>query len=214
LALSDRTTSVGSDEPLCLGTLLGLDVLEIAPTEPNLRMQKFWRMLPSIPHSMLFDDSAKLDVDGLRWAPVTFLRSPLNKDQAGGPSISAKPTGAPFMSSGILLERGLMVERPGLVVAARTALIGGTAYFRGENDKTWYHARCFHRKASNAVPYEFHCDGRPKSFGIKPGEWYGCEDIGIILDSGIAIAAKSNMNLSRWEAELLLDEESGHLVAI
>lgn len=77
-ALRNRTTSVATDEPLCLAVLLDFDVTEIARTEPTQRMERVWSMLPTIPRDVVFTLLTTFNKDGLRLAPRPFLRCRLN----------------------------------------------------------------------------------------------------------------------------------------
>ena len=169
-AASVRTTSVSSDEALCLAALLLHDGVEkIASTDKELRMQEFWRMLPTVPASVLFDLSPKLDVDGLRWAPCSFLRSeysaPLN-------NLISNPKPA------TRTNRGLEVEYPGLVFASKLGFIGEEIHLRDENH-TWYHIQCIIRESRYTVPYELPEGGKGQS--ISPAIAYNTHQVGFIL---------------------------------
>lgn len=41
-------------------------------------MTRLWEMLSDIPRGLLFMNKAALEVDGFRWAPVSFLKGPLS----------------------------------------------------------------------------------------------------------------------------------------
>ncbi|KAK7942555.1 uncharacterized protein PG986_011668 [Apiospora aurea] len=74
--LTFRSTSQGPDEVLCLGNILGVDTEIILKAEKKDWMQTFWENV--IGHgnyhaSMIFWDGPKLDVEGFRWAPATFM---------------------------------------------------------------------------------------------------------------------------------------------
>jgi Heterokaryon incompatibility protein (HET) len=211
-ALCDRTTSVASDEPLCLAVLLDLDVSEIARTEPDLRMEKFWRMLPSVPNTLVFTFLATLRIDGLRWAPLTFLRSPLNKNDDGNPigethirthTASATPT-----------CRGLTFQAPGLRFAFMSDFLGHWVYVRDENS-TWHRITVTGYDTLDRIPYEFDEDGKPKRFGIRPWNSYGCHEAAII-DHETAGVAESLGGGTREYNRLRIDmrHQRGVLVAI
>ncbi|KAI1494849.1 hypothetical protein F5X96DRAFT_665299 [Biscogniauxia mediterranea] len=114
--LGYRSTSVAEDEPLCLAVLLDLNVIEIAETKPSLRMEKLWRMMPKVPKSLVFTRLATMDIDGLRWAPATFLKSPSNMALNGSPmsenwllhddSLAQTQHGISLTGAGILFGRG------------------------------------------------------------------------------------------------------------
>ncbi|CAN9358012.1 unnamed protein product [Alternaria alternata] len=72
-AMRLRSTSVASDESLCLSTLMGLDTEKIFETRPDDRMLQFWSMLDSIPRQALDDQSPKLKELHFSWAPESLL---------------------------------------------------------------------------------------------------------------------------------------------
>ncbi|KAI1750278.1 hypothetical protein F4782DRAFT_509859 [Xylaria castorea] len=76
-AFKSRVTSVAEDEPICIATLLGLDAEVIALTEPSRRMEVLWKMIPIVPWWVAFSGLPTHDVQGLHWAPLSFLQRPL-----------------------------------------------------------------------------------------------------------------------------------------
>jgi hypothetical protein len=77
-ALLFRGVSVASDEPLCIGTLMSLDLPTILAVEPKEnRMQKVWELLATkkggIPALVIFFQDKRLDSKGWRWAPQSLL---------------------------------------------------------------------------------------------------------------------------------------------
>ncbi|KAF3920252.1 hypothetical protein AA313_de0207748 [Arthrobotrys entomopaga] len=141
-ALNDRRTSVPSDEALCLGTLLNLDTLELAKADPETRMAKFWRMLPKVPETVLFEGGETFDTDGLRWAPKTFLQPKSDhrgiKDNTLHHSTKMRlvtdladntPRGLKFACAGIQIRCGAPTK------------LRGHAFFRAEADDQWYHVK-------------------------------------------------------------------------
>jgi hypothetical protein len=78
-ALRYRTTSVLSDEPICLANLLGFDsqvVSKIPASDQAGRMMAFWRLTSNVPLRMLFMRKEKLCTPGFQWAQTTFCRRP------------------------------------------------------------------------------------------------------------------------------------------
>ncbi|KAI1827709.1 hypothetical protein F4861DRAFT_330806 [Xylaria intraflava] len=100
-ALSCRRTSVSTDEALCVAVLLDLNVADIARTEPSLRIQAFWEMLPRIPERVIFGQTARFDIDGLRWAPRTLLGTPSDYPQQSFDSFDHTDRGVAMHCSGI-----------------------------------------------------------------------------------------------------------------
>ena len=77
-SLKHRGVSVLTDEPLCIGTLMSLDlaaILAVAPKEN--RMQKFWDLIAAkqggIPSQIIFFEEQRLKASGYGWAPQSFL---------------------------------------------------------------------------------------------------------------------------------------------
>ena len=80
-ALQTRSFSVSSDEPLCIATLMGLDITKVLALKgAELRMCEIWKMLSEqfggIPASIIFYEDHYLPFQGWRWAPRSFFPSP------------------------------------------------------------------------------------------------------------------------------------------
>ncbi|KAF3904645.1 hypothetical protein ABW21_db0206422 [Orbilia brochopaga] len=141
-ALGDRRTSVLTDEALCLGALLDLNVLRIARTKPEDRMQTLWKMLKSVPEAILFEHTETFDIDGLRWAPKTFMHAHQSSElgRTGG-----------HISGGMRWTRGLATVSPygllvncdGIMLDVRSSRIRGHPYVRGDRFNTWYQLHPF-----------------------------------------------------------------------
>lgn len=78
LSLQFRSVSVPTDEPLCIGTLLGLnlgDILSVA--KKSDRMIKAWELIIAkkrgVPMQVIFFQEPGIDVPGWRWAPRSLL---------------------------------------------------------------------------------------------------------------------------------------------
>ncbi|KAF8241865.1 hypothetical protein K440DRAFT_641091 [Wilcoxina mikolae CBS 423.85] len=130
--LSFRSTSVVSDETLCLATLFGLDIMEVlqtSPKPPDLTMIQFWSMLSSVPAQFIFFQWPRLETESYLWAPQTLLRN-------RGTELSMryykqdKTMGQPTAG-------GLLVQFPGITFAAGTKPIGPQFHVRDE-DGRWY----------------------------------------------------------------------------
>jgi hypothetical protein len=65
--LRHRATTVASDEPVVLLTLLRL------PHKDEPSMADIYRSCRDIPQDIIFANSPRLQLDGFRWAPSTFL---------------------------------------------------------------------------------------------------------------------------------------------
>jgi hypothetical protein len=78
-ALQHRSVSVASDEPVCIGTLMSLDVKQIVSDEvpEGERMTVVWKLLAEqkggLPSQIIFFADAKINKPGWRWAPASLL---------------------------------------------------------------------------------------------------------------------------------------------
>lgn len=81
--LTRRTTSVGNDEPLCRGNLLGVDPEKVVgmsfeddPTRTrNERMKIICSLIPQHYLTLIFWDTAKLFDKGFHWASALLISS-------------------------------------------------------------------------------------------------------------------------------------------
>ena len=79
MALQGRSISYAFDEPLVIGTLLGLDTDEILSGPKESKTQRMWSLMFSapqgIPKDVIFRACPKMEEPGFRWAPATLLTS-------------------------------------------------------------------------------------------------------------------------------------------
>ena len=74
-ALKYRTTSRQEDEAICLSSVLGLDMAKVTQLRTSQeRMIAFYSQIKTIPRNLIFRNMPRLDVDGYRWAPPSFLQ--------------------------------------------------------------------------------------------------------------------------------------------
>jgi hypothetical protein len=72
--MATRTTSRKSDEPLCLGALLDLDMSKLVEASEHERMQLVWSLQPYIPIGVLLAPlTNRLTSTGFRWAPSSLM---------------------------------------------------------------------------------------------------------------------------------------------
>jgi hypothetical protein len=111
VALEYRTTSRVEDEPLCLASILGLDLERILEhSTASKRMQAWYSMLHELPTDILFLNAPRrLTVPGYLWAPASFL--------SHGKSLSAITGDRRFSRIGTVTERGLLVDVKGFLVS-------------------------------------------------------------------------------------------------
>jgi len=109
-AIQFRKTSKLSDETLCLSTIMRMDSNELLEQKDDdlleeRRLEVFLKMVGLFPPDVIFNVHGRLQKDGFRWAPKSFLGMP-----PGGyvREVAHKP--------GILTERGLFITYPGVVI--------------------------------------------------------------------------------------------------
>ena len=124
-----RATSVASDEALCLGTLMGLDLKAIVNAASEDRMRIFW----SIPERLtaaicLWNGPRLLNPPGFRWAPSGFLgntRSGFGRDISRFDDVIAHRT-----------PSGLVFESPCIFLHSWKRLLDYHFYLR-DTDNRW-----------------------------------------------------------------------------
>lgn len=189
--LSTRTTSVSSDQALCLATMLDLDAKKIAQTESHLRMQNFWKMIPFVPEGILWTFARpKIDVDGLRWAPQSLL---------GGfiPDIA-------FLEGRLLrrTEKGLLVTGLGFRLQPGIKFIGSKIGL-ADNAHNHYSAKFFPAEGFKKRPTAIHIEA------------YGGSQAAVMIDNRLGddyLTLESTVDItSKYNAALVVimeeDEE-------
>lgn len=125
VALRFRTTSVATDEALCISTLLNLKVEQIVQCPPDKRMETLWDMIPDVPSGILCYTGETITRPGLRWAPTSLLFSPSNINQTtekyGSVRAFLNDSSPP---SGKTTTVGLLVKLPGTIMNIGTASLG------------------------------------------------------------------------------------------
>ena len=153
-AFKTRSVSVSSDEPLLIGTLLGLDVARILNGSDETRTHRMWSLMPAavdgIPKSIVFRLGPRLKEEGYRWAPSTMLHyeftNPIMRTTLKGDH------------QGIPTKQGLMVrlsgyhisfpQRPkGLPANPWNLNLDKESFYMRDDEACWYSA---HRRWRNA----------------------------------------------------------------
>lgn len=117
--LQRRSTSVASDEALCIATLMDLSMDELLKVEGTVeaRMMKIWHLVAEkyngIPASILFLDYPKLRRQGYHWAPSTLLH------EDGDPKGSNRLLRWTDANLGIPTDTGLLVKYSGFMLRLR-----------------------------------------------------------------------------------------------
>ncbi|KAF6224812.1 hypothetical protein HO133_010006 [Letharia lupina] len=153
-ALQFRATSVETDEPLCLATLLGFDTQTIMATPPKERMQRFWDSMSGIPPDILFLDSSRMSEDRYKWAPRSFLRT-----EADGPSQTRRLIYHDYTESvPRFANNGLQLTAPVIKTAFHWNRPVGNAFYifalkDDEMNGDWYWIRTNMSRAKAAEKY-------------------------------------------------------------
>lgn len=151
IALSTRTTSWMSDEPICLGHLFDLNVAKIIQVGDE-KMQSFWSLFPHIPSNLVFaSDVQKLTRPGFRWAPSSFMLDP----KGGFRRAIATPS-----DDAIISEDGLVTKFPGFRFFASSTGQRGT-------QKAKFLQRCINGDSSSVSPERLVIQD-------DLGNWYDC----------------------------------------
>jgi len=129
-ALQHRSTSVVTDEPLCLGCLVGLDMDKILEVEPNERMVAFWSMFPEIPRVLVFWQNETLKQPGFRWAPKSFL---------GVESHIGSEAGEVNVPTTTLTRRGLQTRCLGVIFSSLEDFPIAQYFWVRHEDGDWTH---------------------------------------------------------------------------
>ena len=180
-ALAFRSTSVASDEALCLAALLDLDISQIIHTPAEKRMPKFWSMIDRLPVDIIFSRHPRLKVEGYRWAPQSTLRSGGNNSGHHNLMVTRELTVPPAK----LTPMGLLVQLPGFVMNIGEHPIGDTFHLCDEHGN-WYRFENATEGVDGAVEYD-KGDGYPAQhrigFSINPTDTGGSPLLGIICPS-------------------------------
>jgi hypothetical protein len=156
-AVNWRSTSWLSDEAICLAGILGVSVQAVLQSPPTERLQTFILLQRLFPAIVLFFSGAKMDVDGFRWAPRTFVfsRASLLSAYRREPNRGIGRF-EPQTAMAEADEQGLHVKFPAFKLlgdlqgCSRAA--GGRVLFRDASTAWWYTFRVM--DGTVATPYQ------------------------------------------------------------
>lgn len=174
--LTFRSTSVASDEALCLTTLLDLDMARILRCPPERRMEEFWRILPVIPSEVLGPTVERLHTEGLRWAPRSLM-------QHGFARITPhKVATDPYAR---LSSNGLLFQEQGILFKTFDKPIGEDLALLDERN-VWSNFKIMTREGPGMVSYRCDPDGvhARTAFSINPGRIYRSDRMAFLFQSG------------------------------
>ncbi|KIX91919.1 uncharacterized protein Z520_12382 [Fonsecaea multimorphosa CBS 102226] len=160
-AVNWRSTSWKSDEAVCLAGIMELKVQDILTAPDQDRLRRFILMQRFFPAVSLFFSGAKMDTDGIRWAPRTFVFSRAgllpayqqNPDRGGGGSRFELQTTSLLAQAD---ETGLHVQFPGFKLGSLSKtcsrVAGDRVLFQDASDTVWYTFRVM-GKNTVATPF-------------------------------------------------------------
>lgn len=158
-ALRFRSTSVSSDEPICIATLLGLDTLPIVKkglgkSEKDAfeeRMLHLWTMIKAIPAIIIFTRCERLKVDGYRWAPRSFLRKSRQEFERFGDNYILDYNEMGHV--GQLEPRGFSVRFPGFTLTYSWKHPLQEYFCMRDQHHNWYRVKLDVEDSDRAAPY-------------------------------------------------------------
>jgi len=139
IALHERSTSVPTDEALCLGTLTDIDMEKLMEVDPEVRMKRFWSLQRAYTGDMIFWTGRRLEDEGYRWAPASFMNQ----------TLELLPGGLDWNSKSVAhrTDAGLMVKYPGVILGTfQDARIARKFWLRDENNEWRYWMACTARR--------------------------------------------------------------------
>lgn len=145
-AFRHRSVSVSSDEPLLIGTLLGLDVARILNGSDETRVHRMWSLMSvadcGVPKDILFRLGPRLREEGYRWAPSSML---FHEDSNELLQIMQDEG-----NKGTITQHGLTVRLPGYHISFAQRPSGlpanpwgmitdENAFYMRDHEARWYH---------------------------------------------------------------------------
>jgi len=182
-ALRFRSTSVATDEPLCLSTLTGVDLKEIVKVEKENRMKRFWQLYDKLDTTLLYWDGPRLDEPGLAWAPASLLTT-------------SPEAFLPYHYNLITNSEEVTRTNDGIVFPSEAILLGNWKapiakefWLRCEDDK-WYHVTLT-RRVGPPRPMGEASEGHTESQPPHP-------ILALLMPTSLEQAFK---DISRWPAQ-------------
>lgn len=117
VSLYHRSTSVATDEALCLAVLMNFDIKELTQVAPESRMLKFWCMFKELPPHVLYWVVPRMTDKGFSWASKTLMYYQ-SMGASQGETFDRDSVGRNRVKR---LHEGLLVEAPAIVFAKTTA---------------------------------------------------------------------------------------------
>jgi hypothetical protein len=105
--LTYRSATVITDEPICLATLLGLE-LDDFKDDPTIA--DIYCSLPQLPQDLLFVPGQRLDIPGLKWAPASFMHGYIWRSKKRYQSAILGDMGLDVRTDAIILDENVCLK--------------------------------------------------------------------------------------------------------
>jgi hypothetical protein len=173
-------------------------------------MEEFWRMVCSVPASILYYHGDTFDKIGLGWAPRTLLLSESNINTSTGTNMGVESSGTFNESSAKPTPKGLLIRFSGLVFTTSTTSIS-TAFLAEDENRKFYEIRCIWKESPYTRTFMEDQNGTFRhALGLSPALFYGSREVAFIL---LADTKNFNMNERKLFNETAIIT-SGILVAV
>lgn len=131
--LTYRTTSKAEDEPVCLASLLGLDVRSILETPTHLRMSQLFREMVLLPSSVPLAPGPRIREPAMGWARQPFLQGSRGREYALALMMSRHFGTQRFTprSTAIVSRHGLLVKMRSWGIVEKQRLGRGSVVAHG-----------------------------------------------------------------------------------
>lgn len=181
-AMQFRTTSVATDEALCLAALLDFDMTPILEAKPaSRRMEEFWKMTTLVPASILWYRGPTFDKPGLRWAPQTLLLSQSNINTYDGTNMGVESSENSGNLSAQPTSRGLLFRTRGLVFITAGFPIGYNFTVKDENGRCHQLKIDWNEGTPGTVRFKEDQNGTfREALSFNPNLVYNCREVAFI----------------------------------
>ena len=108
-ALRYRSTSRPGDEAICIATFIGFYTDRVHDLPPDRRILYLLSHIPKVPRHIMFMAGTKLQDEGYRWAPASFLNRNTSTDTyalTAGASVPRTPDGLSVTFPGFTFKHG------------------------------------------------------------------------------------------------------------
>ncbi|KIX96499.1 uncharacterized protein Z520_07765 [Fonsecaea multimorphosa CBS 102226] len=127
-ALRYRSTSRTGDEAICIATFLGFHTDRVYDLPPERRIPYLLSHIPQVPRHIMFMAGTKLQDEGYRWAPASFLNRNTSTDTYALTAGSSVPR----------TTAGLSVEFPGFTIKYGGERLDSVFYMIDRAERVWY----------------------------------------------------------------------------